>query len=260
MADLSIGLACMEVKPTLDEQFQHMASYVKKAKVQGVDILCFPEFALGHGAEDADYYALSDYQRKITEMAQGIQIIYGGVRYEGDRCYDTCFVCHDGVSQHYDKIYLGERERLCFTAGQEVKLFTHEAKGVPFACLLCYDMHFPELSAKASRAGAEIIIAPHRMLSRDAKYRVSIWQKYMGARAYDNRVYTLAVNGMMGGRGGGAGVWDMDGNLVACHDDATEDMLTVSIDLDELRGYRDPNNTSMRKRFFLKDDKEFNQV
>jgi predicted amidohydrolase len=68
-------------------------------------------------------------------------------------------------------------------------------------------------------------------------------------------VYKRQVNGIVDGCGGGAGIWDMDGNLVASFVDNKEGILSYDIDLDELDSYR-TDSSDMKKRFFLKDLKE----
>lgn len=252
---IKIGLAQISVDNSIHEQYQKICDYTDRAEKLGVDIICFPELSLGYGASEIKRELVIEYQKGISEQSYNVQIVYGSIRYEGDDKYISCFVCKDGKTETYDKVYLGEKEKDEYICGYETRTFTNSRTQVKFSTLICYDMHFPTLCQRVSLDGASIVFAPHLMPRGDAKHRLELWKKYMGTRAYDNRVYIAAVNGLVNGCGGGAGIWDMDGNLVVSYVDNKESILTYDIDLDELDSYR-TDSLSMKKRFFLKDLKE----
>lgn len=252
---IKIGLAQISVDNSIHEQYQKICDYADRAEKLGVDIICFPELSLGYGTSDNKRELVIEYQKGISEQSYNVQIVYGSIRYEGHDKYISCFVCEDGKTETYDKIYLGAREKDEYVCGKETRVFTNSKKGASFSTLICYDMHFPMLCQKVSLGGACIVFAPHLMPRGNAQHRIEIWKKYMCGRAYDNRVYVAAVNGMVSKNGGGAGIWDMDGNLVASCMDNKESIISYDIDLDELDSYR-TDSSSMKKRFFLKDLKE----
>lgn len=252
---IKIGLAQIPVDNSIHEQYQKICDYTYRAETLGLDIICFPELSLGYGASDKNKELVIEYQKGISEQSYNVQIVYGSIRYEGDDKYISCFVCEDGKTEVYDKVYLGEKENNEYVCGEETKAFTNSRSQVKFSTLICYDMHFPTLCQIVSLDGASIVFTPHLMPRGDAQQRLELWKKYMATRAYDNRVYVASVNGMVNGCGGGAGIWDMDGNLLASHVDNKENILSCCIDLDELDSYR-TERSSMKKRFFLKDLKE----
>lgn len=150
--------------------------------------------SIGRYAEEAEGYSA----RRLTALARelGVYIAYGypektsgGESPSG--VYDsTNLVGPDGVMLTYRKIHLVREsaELEAFSAGVDVPIV--EAGGLRVACVICWDLGFPEVVRGAAAGGADLILAP-------AGWRAPYGRQYdlsCAARALDNAVYVASAN------------------------------------------------------------------
>lgn len=231
------------------------------AATGGAAIVCFPELCLcGYTNQPVDLRpepvpgpSSSELMRIATDL--GVALLAGLAEQDGDRVYSTHLVALPGEPLTiYRKTHLGRSERPVFTPGDELPVF--EWLDVRFGLALCYDWQFPEVAACLSMQGAEVAFAPFAA-PMPAPRRLEIWQRYMPARARDNRMLLAACNELRctdaDPRGGGLAVWGPDGVLTSTHDSQSEYLLTFDIDPDALAAFRCPESASMRRRFFPAD-------
>ncbi|MCL6479768.1 MAG: nitrilase family protein [Peptococcaceae bacterium] len=245
----------------LEKNLKKTEEYISRAGAGGVDIICFPEMCLqGYSRDKAQKTSLQvpgEITGRLGEAARsnGVVVLAGLAESSGNgRPYITQLVAFpDGTLQKYRKTHLGKSEQPFFTAGDELPVFsTGKAR---FGIQICWDMHFPEVSAILSLKGAEIIFAPHAspVIVGD---RRGIWMKYLAARAYDNSVFVAAVN-LVGEDGagrqfcGGALILDPRGNPVAECFDGKEGMLVADLDPELINNIRLKKSRSMRDSFYL---------
>ncbi|MFZ5633956.1 MAG: nitrilase family protein [Bacillota bacterium] len=245
----------------LEKNLEKILEYVARAGDRGVDIICFPEMCLqGYSRDKSQKTAVpvpGDITGSIGEAAvgAGVTVLVGlAEASETGKPYITQLVLFpDGTAEKYRKTHLGKSEQPYYTAGDELPVFsTAKAR---FGIQICWDMHFPEVSAILSLKGAEIIFAPHAspVIVGDRK---GIWMKYLAARAYDNSVFVAACN-LVGKDGagqqfcGGALVLDPKGNPVAECFDGKEGMLVADLDPELINTIRMKKSRSMRDSFYL---------
>jgi len=235
--------------------------YISRAGDGGSDIICFPEMCLqGYSRDKAGLTAVQlpgEISGRISRMAvnNGITVLVGMAEEGGpEKIYITQMVFFpDGSMQKYRKTHLGKSEKPYFMAGDDLPVFSTDK--ACFGIQICWDMHFPEVSAILSLKGAEIVFAPHAspVIVGD---RRAIWMKYMAARAYDNSFFLAACN-LVGedGRGqefcGGAMVLDPKGNTLAESFGQGEGMLVADLDPEMINTIRMRKSKSMRDSFFL---------
>lgn len=253
----------------LDKNAKKIINFIKKSKESEVDIVCFPELSLtGYvlnikqnlkSLEEFKKNILM-YEKKIEEAAllYEITVLLGTLEIEENNIYISHKVfSKDGYKGSYRKMYLGEKERESFKEGKEIKIFEMDANAykIKFGIGICYDMHFPEIAMECSLKGAQMLFAPHAVSAMSTYRRLDVWNKYMGARAYDNRIYVMALNAvnLKQKTGGGAACWDCNGVLVHKHMESKEKLYEINIDINEIEKYRNVNNKTMKNRFFLKD-------
>lgn len=259
-----IRLALVQMQSELgapEKNLEKILDHIHRAGTRGVDIICFPEMCL-HG-----------YSRDITRLSpvgipgeipgrlgeavrkEGVTALVGLAEDGGgEKPFITQLVLFpDGRIEKYRKTHLGRSEEAFFTAGDDLPVFS--AGKARFGIQICWDMHFPEVSAILSLKGAEIIFSPHAspVIVGD---RRGIWMKYMAARAYDNSVFVAACN-LLGENGagqefcGGALVIDPKGNPVAESFGRGEGMLVADLDPDLINTIRMKKSKSMRDSFYL---------
>lgn len=266
MNEITIGLVQMVSRcDNLSTNLQKIEGFVRQAAAQGVAIVCFPELSL------TGYCLGQDWQAQAKETAEAVQalqvlarelklVLMAGLAETGsdNKTYITQLICQeDGTADFYRKTHLGQKEKLHFTAGDRLPVFTLK-NGLKVGIELCYDTHFPEVTTKLSQMGAQIVFAPHAVPCVSTGSRKEIWSKYIPARAYDNRVYFACCN-QLGDNGhgskfaGGCLAYGPDGNLIAEDFSGQEGLLTVRLSLAELELYRQAGKGSMGKRFFPQD-------
>ena len=221
-----------------------MEEFIKRASKEKASIICFPELSItGYvkkdpviNAESLDGHSLN--RLKELSKTYDLTILAGLAELENDNVYIShVSIQPDSDIEVYRKTHLGAKEKKTFAQGDEIPVFQtlNEGKKSKYGIGLCYDLHYPELVTSMAVQGAKIVFAPHAVPIGGLR-RLSIWEKYMPARAYDNGVYVLACNlvGNDGEKdfGGGIGVWNPKGEcIIACHEEK-ELMMMLDLDLD----------------------------
>lgn len=246
---MKIGMVQMSsVTDNLMDNEKVMTVYIMEAVEAGAKMICFPEMALvGYSFEDMDRRINDQY--KIIETLQkmavthGITIVVGGLEKEADTYYISQFVLGETL-ESYRKIHVGQREGTYVGRGKAIKTF--KTQGIEWGIMLCYDGHFPEIATIMANQGAMLILNPSAAPNRPED-RVTMWQKYLTARAYDNRVWVAATNLRFQGKGGGILVINAEGNRVDQSVEPSDGLVLFDF---EPQIY---SKTSMKKRDFKVD-------
>lgn len=193
--------------------------YVNKAINDGVKLICFPEMALcGYSLENIKSREIEQREliKKLYVVSKksNITICIGGIEQSNsdpDKYYITQYVIAQTITG-YRKTHLGQREKAVFSQGNEIPVFNID--GTTFGIMTCYDGHFPELTSKMALKGAQFILHPSASPSETWK-RLKFWKRYLVARAYDNRVWIMALNLCFCKKGGGILVYDGNGDVIS---------------------------------------------
>ena len=178
-----------------------MTEWVKKAKEQGAQLVCFPELNVSgyftrNGILPPSEASFKKMVVHLTSLAknQGVTLLAGVMEHkEESRIYASHLVFDSkGFLGRYRKLHIAPPEKNLFRPRNEIPLF--EANGIKFGIQLCYDAHFPELSTHMALNGAEIIFFPHASPRGTPEEKYQSWIRHLTARAYDNSVFVLAVN------------------------------------------------------------------
>ena len=184
----------------VNNNLAHIAETVANLASQGADVVAFPEMAVpGYVTSDMITPFLEPVPgpstRKLQEIAgeTGVLILAGLARQaEGNRYISQLAISGEGVLAVYDKIFLSPKEALYYTAGNQPHLVTY--KGWSIGVQLCYDSHFPELSAFQALKGADILFFAFASPHESAKEHGERLMRYLPARAYDNSCYVISCN------------------------------------------------------------------
>ena len=154
-----------------------------------------------------------------------------------------------GLLGVYRKMYISPPEKPVFSPGHDPLIL--EAAGVRLGIQLCYDAHFPELSAQMALNGAELIVVPHASPRGNAEEKIDSWMRHLTARAYDNGIFVSAVNPVgKNGEGldfpGACLVVDPSGRVLAQAVSHEEALLFTDLKAKALTWVRDH-----RMRYFL---------
>ena len=262
MENIRIALVQMQsLVGEIQRNLDVMRKYIEEAKKQNVKIICFPELAVqGYTRELAGELAEiipGPASEVLFSLAKdnSITIVTGIIEKSStNKPYITQLICtQEGELFRYRKTHLGISEEPFFSPGNELPVFkTQEAN---FAVQICWDLHFPEVSAIYSLNGAEIIFAPHASPTIVGD-RKEIWLRYMTARAYDNSIFVASCN-LIGSNGqgsefcGGCLVIDPKGQVIGEDFSNKEGMLIVDLPSEEINKIRYQERKSMRYSYYL---------
>ena len=191
----------VSAKSTMDIQnnIETIAHFAQKANELGCTALCFPEcFLTGYSREQSGSRAItmdSEPCAQISELAfhWKLDLLVGLMEQEADTLYINHSIFYrNGTLRSYRKTHLGSRESAIFESGDSLRTFPLSC-GIHVGFQLCVETHFPEITQTLALRGASVIFAPHAV-PITAGNRETIWNKYIPARSYDNRVYMACCN------------------------------------------------------------------
>jgi N-carbamoylputrescine amidase len=188
----------------VDQNILRMAPWIESAAEKGVSIVCFPEMNItGYSAQpEMHAVAVRDPQKQkiresLSDLAQKHRVmILAGMAEKDDS--GQLFASHMVIgpdSDHigvYRKLHLAAPEKAHYTSGNDIPLF--HFRGVTFGIQLCFDAHFPELSAQMAVQGAEVLFMPHASPRGVPESKYQSWMRHLPARAYDNSLFVIACN------------------------------------------------------------------
>ena len=242
----------------VQRNLERMLPWIQKAASQGADLICFPELNITGYSTDAVIRDCAEpipgpISRRIGQMAADAKIVVlAGLAEQDEKGH--VFASHLVATARdkaavYRKLYISPTEHGLFSAGRTIPLF--DAAGKKFGIQLCYDAHFPELSARMAVKGADVIFMPHASPRGTPREKLDSWMRHLSARAFDNGIFIVACNPVGNNqRGldfpGVAVVVGPSGRIVAKETSDDEALLLVDLKAEDLAAVR-----NHRMRYFL---------
>ncbi len=158
----------------------------------GCDLICFPEACItGYSTkEPISVSEDSDCLKAIADISKEITIVIGAFE-NADKLFITQFIFKDGrIIGRYRKTHLGMNETM-FEAGNILQ--TVDIDDFKIGIQLCWEVHFPQITATYRNQGAMLILNPTAS-GLSPERRMSLWRKVIPARADDNRLFYAACN------------------------------------------------------------------
>jgi predicted amidohydrolase len=201
---IKLALAQMSSKrENKPENIKKIEEITIKAKVQGADLVIFPEmFLTGYVVRDQIYELAETIPgastRRIEQIARetGRHIIFGMPELS-EKTRATVFntavlVGPDGLIGKYRKMYLPTHsvfeEKRHFRSGYQAVAFD-TAIGKIGLCI-CYDVFFPEVTRLTRLRGAQLIVC----ISASPAVRRNYFEILTAARALENTAFLAYVN------------------------------------------------------------------
>jgi D-alanyl-D-alanine dipeptidase len=166
LSSMKIATAQFTCVPAdISANVQQMAALADEARVQGAELVVFPELALtGYELEAVaarrDLWVQADDPRLDAVRTSGIATVVNcAAAADGERpTVETLVFGADGeLITRYRKQRLFEHEQDVFTAGQHDGRF--EYGGLRFALATCFDNHFSELVSRGAADGCQVHLA-----------------------------------------------------------------------------------------------------
>lgn len=233
---LTFGIVSAKATVDIHKNIETIAYYAQKAQAVGCTALCFPEcFLTGYSREHAHGRAISmdsESCRQVSALASkwNMDLLVGLMETNRESYSINHSIFYpNGAVRSYRKTHLGTRESEIFTPGTSLNVFPLTC-GISIGFQLCVETHFPEITQTLALHGASLIFAPHAVPSA-AGNRETIWNKYIPARSYDNRVHMACCNLWDEERyGGGLLVTGPDGEIVISSYKNAPEMVTFEVD------------------------------
>ena len=190
---INLAMDCNRYIPgDIEGNLSIITGSIRKAVASGCDIICFPEAAItGYSTKVVNAISEdSDCMKALFDISREITIVVGGFE-KADELFITQFVLKDGrIIGRYRKTHLGMNETM-FEPGNILQVFnTDECR---IGIQLCWEVHFPQITAKYRNQDAELILNPTAS-GLPPERRMSLWRKIIPARADDNRLFYAACN------------------------------------------------------------------
>jgi len=242
----------------VQQNLDRMLPWIKKAKKEGADLICFPELNVtGYSTDpvikDSAESIPGPISRQLEHMARMDQIVILAGLAERDE-NGHIFASHlvvtpQGISGVYRKLHVAPPEHAVFSQGKQIPLFN--ILDVNLGIQLCYDAHFPELSTRMAVDGADVIFMPHASPRGTPQEKLDSWMRHLTARAFDNGVFIVACNQVGENQKslefpGLAAVVGPSGNIIKGKTTVREGMLVTNLKAEELSAVRDH-----KMRYFL---------
>jgi predicted amidohydrolase len=218
----TLPVAAIQYKPLVGGVAANSAEHVRlieDADDHGARLVVFPELSLtGYRLDllnDSDSWLVPDDERlsDVREICRrtGITAVVGAAFRESDGTPRLASLAlhPDGSAETAFRAHLHGQEQELFAPGRGVTLM--ELDGWRIALALCIAASVPAHAAEAAAAGADVYCLS-ALYTQEEERRLGL---HLGARAMDNRMFTLLAN--LGGRSplgescGLSGVWGPDG-------------------------------------------------
>ncbi|MCS4486956.1 carbon-nitrogen family hydrolase [Staphylococcus americanisciuri] len=229
---------------------EHKITHLFETSVHSdTDVVVLPEmwnngYALTELHQKADHQlsrTLPFLQQLATQY--NVDIVAGSVsNHHEDALYNTALTVnhHGELIYDYNKIHLVPMldEPHYLTAGNHVPHPFTLSNGTIASQIICYDLRFPELSRYPAAEGAQILF----YVAQWPDVRLNHWRQLLQARAIENDVYVVAVNGC-GSDGkttyaGHSMVIDPNGEIII-EANEHETVHTVILDISKVDAQRD---------------------
>jgi predicted amidohydrolase len=252
----TVRITLAQVAPVLgdvDANIDRAEQVVDTALDESADLIVFPELSLSGysvGNLDADVSMRPDDSRlqRLAKRAGPVGLAVGFVESarRGPHTYNSVAYYQDGQLVHvHRKLYLPAYwpfvERNHFTPGPNMRTFT-STSDTTMAVLCCNDAWQPQLAFLATQDGAQLLLVPTASAQSAFPDRYDSREYWQDITRFYGRMFQLYVV-FVNRVGieepmhfwGGSHVVDPWGNLVAEADLDREHLLSVEIDLADIR-------------------------
>jgi len=178
---------------------EKIKKFIKLAKKQEADIICFPESCV-HKKEILHFNHKLINEIKEECKKNSIWCIINEDMKIRNKIYNTAILINRNgkIKGHYKKINLqGDTEGL--SAGKKSKVFKTDFAKIGIA--VCWDLAFPKLFKKMKKLGAQIVFCPAhwayetKVHEKEHKKReIKVIESLIRARAFENLFFVAICN------------------------------------------------------------------
>ena len=253
MSTFRIALANLRFPASPEESVRLAEQAVAEARVQGADLICFPECyvpgyrGLGTRVAPPDGAFLERAWSAVCRAAARARtgVILGTERLvDGGLAASALVVNPDGtIAGFQDKVQIDPSEECTYVHGSGRKLFN--VGRLTFGIAICHEgWRYPETVRWAARRGAQAVFHPHFHVAEPGRYAPQTFadpantfhEKAMLCRAAENTCYFASVNCASAGSPSTSAVVRPDGTLLSYQPYGKEGLLIADLNLDAATG------------------------
>jgi omega-amidase len=165
-------------------------------RVPSLGVIVLPElWTCAYDVENLEKYA-SYYEQTLSFLSEIAKkkaswIIGGSIpAMDNGKLFNRTPVIDDSgnMAGTYDKCHLFPGLDRKFSAGK--KPFIFDISGTRCACILCYDLRFPEYTRALALSGVNILF----VLSAWSSLRIEHWRIMLQSRAIENEIFVIGAN------------------------------------------------------------------
>lgn len=199
---MKIGIVQMKISNSIENNLLKIANFLEQAKVEEVDLVCFPEMALtGYNIQLLKSMDLNDVilpaLDKISQLASKYLVccVIGHPFREGEELKNRASVIFpDGRCEKYDKLHPTELEKKIFSEGKGTLVFEYKHKR--FGIAICRDQNFYNIfkEYKDNACDGVFILAAHYYNPKEARWKIEKNRSIPITRAVENGYYVFLAN------------------------------------------------------------------
>lgn len=246
---MKVGLASAKFPKSVEEGIEKVKLFIKKAKEQQSDIVCFPECYIpgmrGQGIAVAPHnqQIAEDALEEVRKIAEEYSVaVILPMEWGDSSIYNVAFVISEKgeVLGFQTKNQLDPADDEVYAAGSHRKIF--EIKGVKFGIVICHEgWRYPETVRWATERGAQIVFHPHYTGSDIKGKKITEWghvdspyyEKAMICRSVENTVYFASINYAMEYQDSATSIISPQGECLAYVPYGQEELLVQELDLEK---------------------------
>jgi len=199
---VKVGVVQMKISNSIENNLIKITNFLEQAKVEEVDLICFPEMALtGYNIQLLKSRVLNDLILsaidKISQLASKYSIccIIGHPFFEGEKLKNRASVIFpDGRYKKYDKLHPTELEMKIFSEGKDTLVFEYKQKR--FGIAICRDQNFYNIfkEYKDNACDGVFVLAAHYYNPKEARWKIDKNRSIPITRAVENEYYVFLAN------------------------------------------------------------------
>lgn len=194
------SVGSISVLGNVEQNLQNTLQYIDNLATLDVDFIFFPELNLSGYLKDKDSidWILKQETRFLELLIRksermGISFAVGFP----EKIEGKYFIAHHVISKGklvgtHRKTHLSPGEKEIYSEADEIQVF--KINDATIGIQLCYETHFPEISAIQSGMGANLLAFGFASPGETGTGKLERFKRYLPARAYDNNCYVIACN------------------------------------------------------------------
>lgn len=246
-----IKLAAVNFKSSSNilENINHLEEFLEILSQKNVDFVLFPELSISSYCNNFSIHREWDNYKneaiiKLNEISKKYDIIFSvGLPFDS---HISQAIWYKGSMQAiHHKIKLGPTEKQNFKSGRDLHI--SNVDGMKLGTSICYESHFPEISAKYEEQGASLLCFPFASPRETLEEKYDRFKMILRARAYDNSCFAICCNsiGEYGSNkdkyAGIALIIDPKGKIIAEAQSYDETYIIADIDLKIIENIKESN-------------------